>query len=304
MTSFTAVSCHFGSDFWIKQLIGSLIHDKFISEIVIGHFFHPSDLTYQLTDRVKPESISKVTLIEKISEDKPPHPSEAHAEMLMHILKNHQFSTEYVLVLDSDMVVLDNIWTKNLSEKMVGFDAILAISHREKSQTHPCLMAFHKDLIPQINLHPFHIRAQYDRKQKEFREDTGVSIGSQLLKSGYKVRFTEPTSLYGGRFFHKYLEGQIAHIGSQSLKSIFNSKNEKLGPFASSLHYEIPKFFVAKLSKKPEWAFKSPPYLYLVLSYLLNNRSKDMIKMLMTYVLKKQNQKFRRLRNRLNAKGI
>ena len=286
MTLFTVVTCHFGSDFWIKQLVSSLEPNELISKVYVGHHFQPSDTELNISDRITFNG-KKINVIEKISDEKPPHPSDAHAEMLLYILKNCEFTTPYILILDSDIVILKETWAHYLESKLQGYDAMLAISNLERSRTHPCFMAFRKELLSVIDIKPFHTLIQYDRKLKEYREDTGSNTGSVLLKLKYRVRFTEPKSLFQGRFFHKYLQGEIAHVGSQSLRTIFGKKSEKLGKFTTQLHYELPKFFIYKTRKKPKWLESPPPYLYLVLLYIFSSNSFRVMTNLFVYITRR-----------------
>jgi hypothetical protein len=270
MKDFTVVSCHFGSSFWIHNLIYGLNKSDGVSEIVVGHHFDQADLDHGRTELPNLDSLKQLRVWEKKSKHRPQHPSVSHATLLNEIVSSYDFKTEFAVILDSDMCILNENWLLNLKEKMRDFDVLLGVSHENRFLTHPCLMVFRTKLKSKIKFEPLSTKVQYDSGRKEFREDTGSRIGFDLLRKNVKVRLSEPDTLYPNRFFHIYLEGDIAHVGGQSLRKKNRSSKSKAKFYAELLHYELPKFFVNTLKKKPKWKKNPPSYARLLTHFVFS----------------------------------
>lgn len=267
MKEFTVVSCHFGSNFWIQNLIQGLTKSDGIYEIVVGHHFDQADLDQGRTEPLNIKDLNHVKIWEKKSKERPQHPSISHATLLNEIISNFDFKTEFVVILDSDVCVLNTNWLINLKHKMKGFDVLVGVSHENRFLTHPCLLVFRVGVKSEIRFDPLCLKVQYDLGRKEFREDTGSRIGFDLLRKNISIRLSEPKTLYPNRFFHVYLEGDIAHIGGQSLRKKKSISPKKARIYADLLHYEIPKFFVEQLKINSKWAQKPPSYVLLLIYF-------------------------------------
>ncbi len=186
--------------------------------------------------------------------------------MLNHLLGTLDAeSRSSVLILDSDTLPLKETWLYEIERRLQEVDAVLAISHVSKNETHPCFMAFRPDVIKKLRFQPEILRLQIDNSVGEFRCETGSKLPFDLSNQGYSVSLMKPRTEFK-TFFHTYLEASFVHFGSQSFKSRAESRSKNKGLFfrlSVMFKYDFQEFLAFQVLNGKSNFFINKLFLYL-----------------------------------------
>ena len=265
---YTAITCHFGNLFWIENLIKSLDGLESIETIIIGHSYTQQELDAGITEKLRNFHSKKVVIHEKVLPVDPArtHPSIRHSELLNTLLENLDAESQSsVLILDSDTMPLQKTWLDKIHHRLQEADAVLAISHVSKNETHPCFMAFRPGVTKKLRFQPKVLRLQIDNSIGEFRCETGSELPFDLTNQGYTVSLMKPKTLFK-TFFHTYLDASFVHFGGQSFKSRAKSRSKNKGLFfrlSVVFKYDFQEFLAYQVSNGKSRFFISKSFLYL-----------------------------------------
>ena len=219
-SSFSLVTAHFGSEFWIKELIkrANAFSEGLLEEIFIvdqNRGRPPISLESKIPVQVLrvPKNTSQFAAL-----------GHDHPGALQRAIDSIRFRSQRVVVMDSDCLPLSTDWIKHIGAKN---ETILAGDPSKWGLTHPCFMS-----IPVASL-----------KDVDFAEgvltvgiDTGRLVGHQLVTAGRTVRIDQPVSAPWGRG-HFYLQGTLYHHGSGSLRQIiYPNRGQRLENFLEQLY--------------------------------------------------------------------
>jgi len=249
-----AVACHFGDKFWVENLLQYLKEQSHIKEIHLGHHYSLDEISSALTTSIDHLSSSFVTIHNRVaSYMDSTHPSIRHAVMLNQILKSlNQANSQFILILDSDIIPIEPNWLDNVLEVLKTYDALISISHMYAHASHPCLIAFRSAHLEEIVIEAKVNNVWTDGKFREFRLETASNLAQSLIDKNLRVALIRPQTRYKGNWFHCYLNRTIVHIGNQSFYSRSRMRiNTKGVKYRCSvlLKYELPKYFARQLKR-------------------------------------------------------
>jgi len=201
--SYTVVTCHFGDTFWIEHTLGRVdqLSDGRIEGVLIVDQDRQSGLNRDLLaglPRVQevldfPADQEQVAIL-----------GHDHPAALNQALRQVDFCTSHVMVLDSDCFPIDTSWLDRLQ------DTTMAADPAKWGLTHPCLMVFPSALAPQLD---------FSEGLLEVGMDTGRLVGLQATRLGQQVEFSRPEGAFMGRKGTFYLGRSVYHHGSSSFAS-------------------------------------------------------------------------------------
>ncbi len=196
-STYTVVSCHFGDLDWITHTVKQIdkYSDHRIERIILVDQSRVSESKLKQLPRVS-DVISfppDMSMVEILGHD---HPSS-----LNRALREVEFNTSHVIVLDSDSFPIDSSWLDCLTPVTVASDPHYG------SLTHPCLISIPVGAVLEVD---------FTEGIREIGIDTGRLVGLQLAKIGLRVDFSHPTPAFRGHRGHFYLNGTFYHHGSGS----------------------------------------------------------------------------------------
>lgn len=132
-----------------------------------------------------------------------------HPAALDRALKEGNYETSHILVLDSDAFPVSDSWIQQLD------NIALALVPGSKTQTHPCLMAFPSELRHKVSFSEDYLL----RAKRKGAPDTGRRVGKQLSAAGEKVTLLTPSPAFNGYRGSFYLNQAFYHHGHGSFVS-------------------------------------------------------------------------------------
>lgn len=204
--TFTVVTCHFGDLFWIRLFMSRL--NEFttggVEQVVVVDQSRTSKEALESIPGVGqvltfPEDLSQVKLL-----------GHDHPAALDAALRQVDFSTSHVLVMDSDCFPIASTWTSKLDAP-----AVVARDPAKWGLSHPCLMSIPTNLLNAVN---------FSEGLHEVQLDTGRLVGLQLARRGVEVAFTDAVAAFGKWRGHFYLDQSVYHHGSASFGSSSSSR--------------------------------------------------------------------------------
>ncbi|MSW94447.1 MAG: hypothetical protein F2806_05880 [Actinobacteria bacterium] len=198
--TYTVVTCHFGDTFWIEHMlkqIDALSGPEIVDVIVVDQ----SRLTSTFLQGLP--RVSEVISF-PLDEDQAAILGHDHPSSLNRALRQINFRTSHVLVMDSDCFPIDGSWISHLQNVTLASDPSYG------SLSHPCLMCF-----------PVSCAASLDFSQgiSTIGIDTGRLVALQISQLGLPINWAKPTVANHGYRGHYYLEGSTYHHGSASFVS-------------------------------------------------------------------------------------
>jgi len=195
--SYTVVTCHFGSTFWIKKCLHQLdkFSDERLKEVVVVN-----------QDRVDLPELSDLPRVSQVvtfplNEDEVAVFGHDHPSALNSAIHSLEFSTSHVIILDSDCFPTNSSWLDSLS------DVVLAADPEKTGLTHPCFMCLPVESLSGIS---------FSEGVVGLGIDTGRLVGAQLLRHGYRPEILPAKRAFSGLKGHFYKGESIFHFGSGS----------------------------------------------------------------------------------------
>ena len=132
-----------------------------------------------------------------------------HPAALDRALREGNFQTSHILVMDSDAFPTKENWISGLD------NIALALVPGSRTQTHPCLMTFPSELREKVCFSEDYLL----RSTRKGAPDTGRRIGKQLTAAGEEVTLLTPSSAFNGYRGSFYLDKAFYHHGHGSFVS-------------------------------------------------------------------------------------
>ena len=207
--SVTLITCHYGDPWWVCNLIRQVHNLDFIKKIFIFDNSTNSNLTEIAFD-------SRVKVLNCPTEYSA---NLQHAFTLNWALRNLEIESEWILILDSDIVFLDHKWVNFFAENTKDYDALLTLQEGSNSLTHPCFNLIHRNQINNLD---------YMEGMESANFDTGRLIGLQLGSRHVSVLRLSPTRWFKNSFGYVYCDSSILHVTSASVRFMPSRSNVKL----------------------------------------------------------------------------
>jgi len=215
--TFTVFSCHFGDEFWVRNLIKSINHfgKGRVNDVVIIN---------QNRDRpgevLMLESIPGVTSVLEIppSADQLRELGYDHGHALDSAIGLTEVVTSHIVVIDSDCFPVDVTWLD------FDGDGMVAEVPGQPELSHPCFMVFPSKAKTVVNFSDGLLVSE--TYPKTF--DTGRQVGKQLRENGYDIESLSAIQGFGGRRGFFYKQGAVYHHKHGSLSSHTYSLNEAI----------------------------------------------------------------------------
>jgi len=203
MLEFTLITCHYGDTYWVTSLLKSLSESSEDLEFIVldnsGNYPNTVSSQHKLN-----LTVVNMTAIAQGTG------SENHASSLNWALRNLDLSGSQILILDSDMVVLqESNFISNLKQLVKENECIVALQEGSKYLSHPCFMTFPKQIAKQLD---------FMEGMREFGFDTGRLIGLQLRKMGFLVKKVEAERNPFASIGYFYSSLGAVHLTSSSLQ--------------------------------------------------------------------------------------
>lgn len=204
---FSVIITHYGDPFWALNAIKSLGLQRSDFAIFIldnqGNF--PKSQDYQVVDTHKIVTGSD---------------SLQHGNALNWMLRNTNFQSRFIMVLDSDVMTFGNSnWFPAIIEILKRYEAIVALREGSRFLSHSCFAVFPVRLA---------IKVDYTEGLKEFGFDTGTLVGLQLKRESIEVAKVTASRFKNSPIGYSYSEINLIHLTSSSLgymKSRFKPYN-------------------------------------------------------------------------------
>lgn len=194
--SFSVLITHFGDSFWVKNAIRSLNLTK--SEFKIFVLDNQGDFP-------EIEGLQVIPTYSMVDGQDSQH----HAYALDWALNNLDFITDYILILDSDVMGLGNAdLSFTLKRILKSFGAIVALREGSRFLSHPCFLLFPSNLSKEINI---------SEGMREFGFDTGTLIGLQLARKGLSILRVSAEKSPKSPVGYLYKDIECFHLTSSSL---------------------------------------------------------------------------------------
>jgi len=209
------VICHYGDPWWVKY---SLIHNKFLSDnSVLEVILIDNSGNLNAIDFV---GLGKVTLLPAF----PTPPGRVqHAYALNMITRTRTFSSDYIIILDSDVMAIKENWLPSiLSESSSQHIPILVLQENSGCLTHSCFIVIPVYLLSKMVIY-------FERGISVLKFDTARLIGLSMLEKGENFLLSSPVPTFGKIVGYKYFDSFI-HITSVSVRQMptrkFNSRKQ------------------------------------------------------------------------------
>lgn len=200
---FLALICHFGDSLYVNLAIQSIsfLHPE--TQIIVldnsGNFVTDSSI---VSDSAHVEVLQTGGQTRGAA-------SEQHASALNWALKNLEQNSDFIIVMDSDLICTKPSQLKTILKDLIfGFDAIVALEAGSRSLSHPCFMVFRTSLSQKLD---------FALGMGEFGFDTGRLIGLQLAQLGERVKKLVAVSTKLTPHGDYYPEAGVVHLKSSSL---------------------------------------------------------------------------------------
>lgn len=220
--NFSLVTAHFGSDFWIRQLVGRVNEYSagMIAEIIVidqNRGGPKVSLQSQIPLRILrfPKNDQEFTVL-----------GHDHPSAIQRALLTVPFRGENIIVLDSDCLPLSSEWATQLSNVQLPF---LAGDPAKWGLTHPCLMVLPAAVLKAVN---------FSEGVLTVGIDTGRLVGHQLASKGHNVVIDQPLSTSWGRG-NLYMQETIYHHGSGSLAHFQSNRDGLLRRLREELFHKM-----------------------------------------------------------------
>ena len=196
-SSYTLITAHFGDTAWISHTLGQVdrLSGHELQAVVVIDQSRSAASSLQRLPRVTdvislPRNVDQMRLL---GHD---HPASLNA-----VVHDYPFTTERIVIVDSDCFPLTEDWLVTESPVRMAQDPM------KHGLTHPCFMDF-----------PTSARSHLDFSEglMEVGIDTGRLAGLQLARAGYSVNMLLAQSAFRGFRGHFYDDGRIYHHGSGS----------------------------------------------------------------------------------------
>lgn len=211
----TAVTVHYGDEFWVRNLVTQLLSVKQIHRVVIASKT-AIDLSIFRDKRVELRILNKQNQT---------HSSFDHAESIL-FLQNLHYQTDHILLLDTDIIGCDSMNLIRILEGFVNNLAILATDPKNRFYSHPCFMFLPTLEFKKIDFKPIKLEFHEKKGVKEQLIDTGRLAAFQLQKNGKEVYLTHPVKHNRVFNWDYYWELDIMHFGSRSFSTKFAFKKK------------------------------------------------------------------------------
>jgi hypothetical protein len=203
--SVTIVTFHFGSQFWVRNLIAHL--DEFCDSRVKA-FVIVDQSRSSLAELQALPGVSRVLQF-PVDDEEVRRRGHDHASAIQRVLEE-DFTTSHVLLMDSDCFPVRDGWLAMMPSVCLAGDPAAG------GLTHPCFNLLPTDVLPRLD---------YRRGMDSLGLDTGRLIGLQLVELGYSPTIVKPRQTpFRGRRGSLYLDGAMYHHGSGSFVTSSSQK--------------------------------------------------------------------------------
>jgi hypothetical protein len=225
---FTFLITHFGDEKWLNTSIAQ-IHRNVTSDCRIVIINQNRDSMSVLSNT---ESMSILQFPRTYQ-----FPSLDHATSLNLAIRTIEFESEYVVVLDNDLFIMDESWDEKIQILLKDFDSILACDPSKVNLSHPCFL-----VIPTKFIRRLDFAEGLGISKEEMLFDTGRLIYRQLESLGNPI-LINATPAFAGFFGDCYLDYCVVHVGSVSLRQLNGNSMSFLENLKSRISIEW-RFFL------------------------------------------------------------
>ena len=195
--SYTIVTFHFGSTFWIKKCLENVdvFSDGRVVEVVVVNQDRndlPELWSLPRVTRVVtfPVNSKEVTLL-----------GHDHPSSINHAISSLEFKTSHVIIMDSDCFPISKDWLNSLPHAAAAGDP------EKTGLTHPCFMVLPVSYLGFLS---------FSEGLVELGIDTGRLIGLQVKKMNLPLTVLTAQAAFSGVKGHFYNSRSLFHFGSGS----------------------------------------------------------------------------------------
>ena len=252
VNNITVLTVHYGDTFWINNLLAQLEFVPEVTKVIIG------------TRMREVENIVKTSKAQIVKDDSShnPHASWDHSEVLT-ILKKQKIETEFVLILDTDILGIENLLEHLALLPISPNMAVLAVDPKHRYLSHPCFMLIPSKIFTELDMLPRKYSFYEKRGQKNFLLDTGRSISFQLREKNVDVFLIHSQKWIRGLNWDYYWDIGLIHLGSSSF---FDKLTSSRFMFKHYIKKDFSIWFVANFGSN----FLEMKKTNLVVKYLIS----------------------------------
>jgi hypothetical protein len=224
---FTFLITHFGDEKWLSTSISQIVKNvKSDYQIIVINQNRNS-----MSVLSNPELVSILQFPRSYQ-----FPSLDHGLSLNLAIRTIDFESEYVVVLDNDLVIVDDRWSEKISTLLKDYDSILAGDPSKDNLSHPCFLVIPTKFIGRLDF-----TEGLGVSKEEMFFDTGRLIYRQLKSLGNPI-LMNATPAFTGLFGDCYLDSCVVHIGSVSLRQVNRNSLSPLMGLKSRISIELRYF--------------------------------------------------------------